>query len=152
MLRTMTVAAALAAALNASHDVAPPQQRGPTAVEHGGAADLLTSGDDSTSWPVHEVGRGPDFFDAKSARLLKTGYGHIAPCDHLSFNCRQPTYQFYTLREKAFGCIQVVPLTQHISHTEVVSGTADHGPYTLLPWHNLHRLSIGGSSLVKPAL
>ncbi len=28
---------------------------------------------DGTSWPVHEVGREADFFDAKSARLLEAG-------------------------------------------------------------------------------
>ena len=27
----------------------------------------------TTTWPVHEVGREPDFFDPKSARLLKAG-------------------------------------------------------------------------------
>src|SRR5262245_45720838 len=32
---------------------------------------LLGSGDAVVGWPVHEVGRNPDVFDEKSARLLK---------------------------------------------------------------------------------
>jgi len=39
--------------------------------------------DDSTSWPVHEVGREADFFDEKSARLLKAGSSLVSDSVHL---------------------------------------------------------------------
>ena len=32
-----------------------------------------STSDNVVSWPVHEVGRNPDYFDAKAARLLKKG-------------------------------------------------------------------------------
>ncbi len=32
-----------------------------------------STGDNVVSWPVHEVGRNPDYFDPKAARLLKKG-------------------------------------------------------------------------------
>ena len=44
--------------------------------------------DDSTSWPVHEVGREADFFDAKSARLLKAGSSIVSDSVHLHSNGR----------------------------------------------------------------
>ena len=53
--------------------------------------DPLAAGDDSTSWPVHEVGRTPDFFDAKSARLLKAGSSIVSDSVHLHSNGRDTT-------------------------------------------------------------
>ncbi|MGE0814888.1 MAG: hypothetical protein AB7O28_18910 [Vicinamibacterales bacterium] len=45
-------------------------------------------GQSSTFWPVHEVGRGPDFFDPKSARLLKAGSSVVSDSVHLHSNGR----------------------------------------------------------------
>ena len=42
----------------------------------------------TTTWPVHEVGREPDFFDPKSARLLKAGAYVISDSVHLHSNGR----------------------------------------------------------------
>ena len=42
----------------------------------------------TTTWPVHEVGREPDFFDPKSARLLKAGSYVISDSVHLHSNGR----------------------------------------------------------------
>jgi len=53
--------------------------------------DPLATGDDSTSWPVHEVGREADFFDAKSARLLKAGSSIVSDSVHLHSNGRDTT-------------------------------------------------------------
>ena len=36
-------------------------------------AELVLGSDDVVNWPVHEVGRNPDYFDPKSAVLLKKG-------------------------------------------------------------------------------
>ena len=36
-------------------------------------AELLTGSDSVVNWPVHEVGRNPDYFDPKAAVLLKKG-------------------------------------------------------------------------------
>jgi hypothetical protein len=53
--------------------------------------DLLSAGDDSTSWPVHEVGREADFFDPKAARLLKAGSSIVSDSVHLHSNGRDTT-------------------------------------------------------------
>ncbi len=53
--------------------------------------DLLSASDDSTSWPVHEVGREADFFDPKSARLLKAGSSIVSDSVHLHSNGRDTT-------------------------------------------------------------
>jgi hypothetical protein len=45
----------------------------------------------STSWPVHEVGRNADFFDPKSARLLKAGSSIVSDSIHLHSNGRDTT-------------------------------------------------------------
>ncbi len=42
----------------------------------------------TTNWPVHEVGREPDFFDPKSARLLKAGSTFVTDSVHLHSNGR----------------------------------------------------------------
>jgi hypothetical protein len=47
--------------------------------------------DDSTGWPVHEVGRNADFFDPKSARLLKAGSSVVSDSVHLHSNGRDTT-------------------------------------------------------------
>jgi hypothetical protein len=59
--------------------------------EDSAPADPLAAGDDSTSWPVHEVGREADFFDAKSARLLKAGSSIVSDSVHLHSNGRDTT-------------------------------------------------------------
>jgi hypothetical protein len=53
--------------------------------------DLVSAGDDSTSWPVHEVGREADYFDAKAARLLKAGSSIVSDSVHLHSNGRDTT-------------------------------------------------------------
>jgi hypothetical protein len=44
--------------------------------------------DETTNWPVHEVGRNADFFDPKSARLLKAGSSIVSDSVHLHSNGR----------------------------------------------------------------
>jgi hypothetical protein len=44
--------------------------------------------EESTNWPVHEVGRNADFFDPKSARLLKAGSSIVSDSVHLHSNGR----------------------------------------------------------------
>lgn len=51
-------------------------------------ASLAGSTPGTTTWPVHEVGREPDFFDPKSARLLKAGSSVISDSVHLHSNGR----------------------------------------------------------------
>ncbi|HUU36094.1 MAG TPA: hypothetical protein VMW48_18640 [Vicinamibacterales bacterium] len=42
----------------------------------------------TTIWPVHEVGRGADFFDPKSARLITAGSSVVSDSVHLHSNGR----------------------------------------------------------------
>jgi hypothetical protein len=51
-------------------------------------AGLTGTSPGTTTWPVHEVGREPDFFDPKSARLLKAGSSVISDSVHLHSNGR----------------------------------------------------------------
>src|SRR5438477_5501993 len=44
--------------------------------------------EESVNWPVHEVGRNADFFDPKSARLLKAGSSIVSDSIHLHSNGR----------------------------------------------------------------
>jgi mono/diheme cytochrome c family protein len=44
--------------------------------------------EESVNWPVHEVGRNADFFDPKSARLLKAGSSIVSDSVHLHSNGR----------------------------------------------------------------
>ena len=44
--------------------------------------------DDSTGWPVHEVGRNADFFDPRAARLLRAGSSVVSDSVHLHSNGR----------------------------------------------------------------
>jgi hypothetical protein len=46
------------------------------------------AGTEDTSWPVHEVGRNPDFFDPRAARLLKAGSYIVSNSMHLHSNGR----------------------------------------------------------------
>src|SRR5262245_12347541 len=57
-------------------------------IDAAGNADQGTFDDDSTGWPVHEVGREADFFDDKSARLLKAGSSVVSDSVHLHSNGR----------------------------------------------------------------
>ncbi|MGC4083903.1 MAG: hypothetical protein QM736_17775 [Vicinamibacterales bacterium] len=47
--------------------------------------------DDTISWPVHEVGRNPDYFDPKAARLLKKGSFIVSDSAHIHSNGRDTT-------------------------------------------------------------
>jgi len=49
--------------------------------------DILQN-EEAVNWPVHEVGRNPDFFDPKSARLLKAGSYIVSDSVHLHSNGR----------------------------------------------------------------
>ena len=42
-----------------------------------------TNSDSVVSWPVHEVGRNPDYFDPKAARLLKKGSYIVSDSAHI---------------------------------------------------------------------
>jgi hypothetical protein len=44
--------------------------------------------EDSTGWPVHEVGRNPDYFDPRAARLLRAGSHVVSNSVHLHSNGR----------------------------------------------------------------
>jgi len=44
--------------------------------------------EEAVNWPVHEVGRNADFFDPKSARLLKAGSSIVSDSIHLHSNGR----------------------------------------------------------------
>ena len=56
--------------------------------DNAATADPNASDDSSTGWPVHEVGREADFFDSKSARLLKAGSCIVSDSVHLHSNGR----------------------------------------------------------------
>src|SRR5689334_646148 len=51
-------------------------------------APSILADEESVNWPVHEVGRNPDFFDPKSARLLKAGSYVVSDSIHLHSNGR----------------------------------------------------------------
>ena len=48
----------------------------------------IFSDEERVNWPVHEVGRNADFFDPKSARLLKAGSSIVSDSVHLHSNGR----------------------------------------------------------------
>jgi mono/diheme cytochrome c family protein len=50
--------------------------------------DIGIDQDNSTSWPVHEVGRNPDFFDPRGARLLRANSWAVSNSVHLHSNGR----------------------------------------------------------------
>jgi hypothetical protein len=50
--------------------------------------DIGIDQDNSTSWPVHEVGRNADFFDPKGARLLRAKSWVVSNSIHLHSNGR----------------------------------------------------------------
>lgn len=52
------------------------------------ANELLTGSDNVVNWPVHEVGRNPDFFDPKAAVLLKKGSYIVSDSLHTHSNGR----------------------------------------------------------------
>jgi hypothetical protein len=52
-------------------------------------APSILEDEESVNWPVHEVGRNPDFFDPRSARLLKAGSYVISDSVHLHSNGRE---------------------------------------------------------------
>ena len=51
--------------------------------------DVGVDQENSTSWPVHEVGRNADFFDPKGARLLKAKSWVVSNSIHLHSNGRE---------------------------------------------------------------
>jgi hypothetical protein len=53
-----------------------------------GERDVRGADDDSTGWPVHEVGRNPDYFDPRAARLLRAGSHVVSNSVHLHSNGR----------------------------------------------------------------
>jgi hypothetical protein len=59
-----------------------------TQVDPSAGRDNPEGGEDVVSWPVHEVGRNPDFFDPKAAVLLKKGSYIVSDSLHLHSNGR----------------------------------------------------------------
>ena len=55
------------------------------------ATDKGGGGGTNTSWPVHEVGRGADFFPPEAGRLLKAGESIVSNSVHLHSNGRDTT-------------------------------------------------------------
>jgi hypothetical protein len=51
-------------------------------------AQVTGDAEDSTGWPVHEVGRNPDYFDPRAARLLRAGSHVVSNSVHLHSNGR----------------------------------------------------------------
>jgi hypothetical protein len=51
-------------------------------------AELLGGSENVVGWPVHEVGRNPDYFDPKGAILLKKGSYIVSDSAHLHSNGR----------------------------------------------------------------
>jgi hypothetical protein len=60
----------------------------PTKTEQENDPFAFITNEDSVNWPVHEVGRNADFFDPKSARLLKAGSSIVSDSIHLHSNGR----------------------------------------------------------------
>jgi hypothetical protein len=54
----------------------------------GNSAPVGVAGGDTLAWPVHEVGRNADFFDPRSARLLKANSSIVSDSIHLHSNGR----------------------------------------------------------------
>jgi hypothetical protein len=50
--------------------------------------ELIAGSDNVVNWPVHEVGRNPDYFDPKGAVLLKKGSYIVSDSVHLHSNGR----------------------------------------------------------------
>jgi len=53
--------------------------------------ELIAGSDDVVNWPVHEVGRNPDYFDPKAAVLLKKGSYLVSDSAHIHSNGRDTT-------------------------------------------------------------
>jgi hypothetical protein len=60
----------------------------PAKTEQGNDPFAFLTDEESVNWPVHEVGRNADFFDPKSARLLKAGSSIVSDSVHLHSNGR----------------------------------------------------------------
>ena len=60
----------------------------PAKTEQGNDPFAFLTDEESVNWPVHEVGRNADFFDPKSARLLKAGSSIVSDSIHLHSNGR----------------------------------------------------------------
>jgi mono/diheme cytochrome c family protein len=61
--------------------------------------------DFSSFWPVHEVGRNPDFFDPDTGKLLKAGSEIVSDSVHLHSNGRDTTAHLeigFTLHPKGY--------------------------------------------------
>ena len=53
--------------------------------------ELIAGSDNVVNWPVHEVGRNPDYFDPKAAVLLKKGSYLVSDSAHIHSNGRDTT-------------------------------------------------------------
>jgi hypothetical protein len=60
-------------------------------LETPSAAELVTGSDSVVNWPVHEVGRNPDYFDPKAAVLLKKGSYIVSDSLHTHSNGNDTT-------------------------------------------------------------
>jgi len=53
--------------------------------------ELITGSENVVNWPVHEVGRNPDYFDTKAAVLLKKGSYIVSDSAHIHSNGHDTT-------------------------------------------------------------
>jgi hypothetical protein len=60
-------------------------------LEPPGDQELISGSDNVVSWPVHEVGRNPDYFDPKGAVLLKKGSYIVSDSAHIHSNGHDTT-------------------------------------------------------------
>ena len=61
-------------------------------------------------------------------RLLQASQGRVTQRDHIGVNQQRSLKHIHTLRHKAFGGIEVVPLAQQIAQTKVVGRAARQEP------------------------
>ena len=107
------------------------------------ALSILTD-EEAVNWPVHEVGRNADFFDPKSARLLKAG-SSIFRLGHLHSNGRD------TRRTRR---LLLMPKGYKPTHKRAVSASATGWTSTSRRWSGarLHRVAAAQDHLFEPHL
>jgi hypothetical protein len=98
--------------------------------------------EEAVNWPVHEVGRNADFFDPKSARLLKAGSSVVSDSIHLHSNGRdtkahleigfkfQPKGYVPTYKRAVFGLGNAVDID-----IKAMEGNQQLHAYTVLQQH-----------------
>jgi hypothetical protein len=92
--------------------------------DNSAAADPLSFvlDEEAVNWPVHEVGRNADFFDPKSARLLKAGSSIVSDSIHLHSNGRDTKAHLeigFKLMPKDYKQLHAYTVLQQ--HTKIIS-------------------------------